>query len=343
VCANLDRRQRLTLEKNKRLNGILTGCIVFATFSLIANSSTPLPSRHNSKNSPSYAGFSEIDPSKKHFILVGDTQSTSHWEFWRERNDKERKLIIDEIARREPAFVVHLGDLTTRGSSQKHWQQFDDLHKALRERNIPYFPILGNHEFYGNDEKALDYYFGRFPHLEKKRWYSFTWKNIGLILLDSNFSTLTKEQIETQTRWYLGELERFEQDKSINYVIVCCHEPPFTNSRVVAPNEKTKMYFADPFIRFSKACLFFSGHSHTYERFQIEGKSFVVSGGGGGPRHKVTVDPQKRHYNDLFPGPELRFFHFCQIETKGQGLELRILRLEPDESFTVADSLTIWK
>jgi len=310
------------LKKNERLNGILIGCIGFVTFSLIANPSTPLPPRYNPKNFPSYAGFSEIDPSKKHFILAGDTQSTSHWEFWRERNDKERKSIMDEITRREPAFVVHLGDLTTRGSSKKHWQQFDDLHKELRGKNVPYFPILGNHEFYGNDEKALDHYFGRFPHLEKKRWYSFTWKNIGLILLDSNFSALTKEQIETQAWWYLGELERFEQDKSINYVFVCCHEPPFTKSRVVAPNEKSKMYF-------------------TYERFQIEGKFFDVSGGGGGPRHRVTIDPEKRPYNNLFPGSELRFFHLCEIETKGQGFELRTLRLEPDESFTVADSLTV--
>jgi len=343
VRTYLDGRQRLRLKKNKRLKGMLIGCIGFVTFSLIANSSTSLPSRYNAKNFSAYAGFSEIDSSKKHFILVGDTQSTSHWEFWRERNDKERKLIIDEITRREPAFVVHLGDLTTRGSSLKHWQQFDDLHKELRGKNIPYFPILGNHEFYGNNEKALDHYFGRFPHLEGRRWYSFTWRNIGLILVDSNFSNLTKEQIETQAQWYLSELKRFAQDNSINYVFVCCHEPPFTNSRVVAPSEKTKMYFAVPFIRFSKTCLFFSGHSHTYERFQIGDKFLIVSGGGGGPRHKVTVDPLKRHYDDLFPGPELRFFHFCEIETKGQGLELRIPRLEPDESFAVVDSLTILK
>jgi len=341
VCLVLDRGQRLRLKKNKRLNGILISCIVFATFSLIANSPSPMPSRYHPKNFPSYAGFLEIDPSKNHFILVGDTQSTSRWEFWRERNDKERKSIIDEITKREPAFVVHLGDLTTRGSSLKHWQQFDDLHKELRGKNIPYFPILGNHEFFGNTEKALDHYFGRFPHLERRRWYSFTWKNIGLILVDSNLSTLTKGQVEEQSQWYLGELKRFEQDKSINYVFVCCHEPPFTNSRVVAPNEKTKVYFADPFIRFSKTCLFFSGHSHTYERFQVEGKFFIVSGGGGGPRHKVAIDPQKRPYNDLFPGSELRFFHFCEIETKGQGFELRTRRLEPDKSFTVADSLTI--
>ena len=290
---------------------------------------------------PTYAGFAEIEPAKNHFILIGDTQSTSHWEFWRERNDQERKLILDEIARQKPAFVVHLGDLTTRGSSKKHWQAFDDLNRALREKKIPYFPILGNHEFYGNDEEALGNYFGRFPHLDHRRWYSFKWKNIGFLMVDSNFSTLTKEQDELQPRWYFSELERFDREERIDHIIVCCHEPPLTNNRVVSPNQKSRVYFADPFMRFQKTCLFFSGHSHTYERFQTGDKFFIVSGGGGGPRHKVSVDPKNRPYNDLFPGPELRFLHFCEVEIHDRVLAYRVLRLESEKTFTIVDPMAI--
>jgi hypothetical protein len=55
---------------------------------------------------PSYPGFAGINPMKNDFIIVGDTQSTSHWEFWRERNDREAKLIIDEITKRETAGTV---------------------------------------------------------------------------------------------------------------------------------------------------------------------------------------------------------------------------------------------
>jgi predicted phosphodiesterase len=295
------------------------------------------------KEIPSYAGFADIQATKNSLIIVGDTQGTSHWEFWRERNDRERKLIIDEITRREPAFVIHLGDLTTRGSSERHWQEFDDRHKEFRKKKIPYFPILGNHELYRSDRKALKNYFERFPYLHQRRWYNFTWKNVGLILLDSNFSSLTKEQIEEQSHWYLNELEKFEKTVEIDFIIVCCHEPPFTNSRVVSPNEKVKVYFADPFLRFQKTRLFFSGHSHSYERFQIEGKHFIVSGGGGGPRHKVIIDPRKQRYQDLFSGPELRFFHFCEIESRLDALVFRIVCLDSGETFTVVDPLTISK
>jgi len=290
---------------------------------------------------PSYAGFEDIHPEKNDFILVGDTQRTSYWEFWRERNDKQRKLIIDEITKREPAFVIHLGDLTARGSSKKHWQEFDDLHKAFREKKIPYFPILGNHELYGDDEKALEYYFDRFPHLGLRRWYSFTWKNLGFILVDSNFATLTQEQFEEQSQWYLDELEKFEKDAKTDFIIVCCHEPPFTNSRVVSPNEKVKIYFADPFLQCQKARLFFSGHSHSYERFQMDGKYFIVSGGGGGPRHQVFKDPKDQRYPDFFSGPKLRFFHFCEMKNGSDDVVFRVLRLESDETFTVVDPVTI--
>ena len=293
------------------------------------------------RKTPFYAGFADIQVTKNRFIIVGDTQRTSHWEFWRERNDRERRSIVDEITRLEPALVIHLGDLTTRGGSEKHWYEFDDMHKEFRKKKIPYFPILGNHEFYGSDKKALQNYFERFPHLDQRRWYNFTWKNVAMVIVDSNFSTLTKEQIEGQSQWYLNELEKFEKNTEIDFIIVCCHEPPFTNSRVVNPSEKVKVYFADPFFRFQKTRLFLSGHSHSYERFQIKNKFFVVSGGGGGPRHKVSIDPTKRVYQDLFSGPELRFFHFCEIESGNDTPLFRALRLESNETFTVVDPFII--
>jgi Icc-related predicted phosphoesterase len=162
-----------------------------------------------------------------------------------------------------------------------------------------------------------------------------------MVMVDSNFSTLTKEQIEGQSKWYLNELEKFEKNTEIDFIIVCCHEPPFTNSRVVRPNKEVKAEFADPFLQFQKTRLFLSGHSHSYERFQIKNKFFVVSGGGGGPRHKVSIDPTKRVYQDLFSGPELRFFHFCEIESGNDTLLFRALRLESDETFTVVDPFII--
>jgi 3',5'-cyclic AMP phosphodiesterase CpdA len=314
------------------------GFLHLASVTLAYDETRPRPTPRENR---SYAGFAEIEPRKNHFLVVGDTQSTSHWEFWRERNGRERKLITGEMANRDPAFVVHLGDLTTRGSSAEHWREFDDLHATWLERKVPCFPVLGNHDLYGNDKKALRNFFTRFSHLEHRRWYSFSWRTVGFIMVDSNFSALTEEEIDHQARWYVAELARFEQDRRVEHVIVCCHEPPYTNSRVIAPNRRSLAYFAEPFTRFGKTRLFLSGHGHTYERFGAAGKFFIVSGGGGGPRHMVQVGPRRRRYNDLFPGPELRFFHFCRVEVRGHDLLFSVARLEQDGTFAVADPLTL--
>ena len=71
----------------------------------------------------------------------------------------------------------------------------------------------------------------------------------------------------------------------------------------------------------------------------MNGKTFIVSGGGG-PRHKVHIDPKTRPYNDLFDGPELRFFHFCEIEWQDGALAYRVIRLNPDGTFQAIDPLT---
>jgi 3',5'-cyclic AMP phosphodiesterase CpdA len=330
------------MNSKKRLVSLVVILVCFIHISLAIRGQA-LSQQSEVNVIPPYAGFAEIDPTRDHFCIVSDTQKTSHWEFWRETNGRERKWITQEMANRDPAFIINLGDLTARGSSKKHWQEFDTLNTPLRERRIPYFPVMGNHEFYGNNGKDLSYFFGRFLYLDHRRWYSFIWKNIGFILLDSNFSDMTVEEVHQQTQWYLKELEKFEKDDRVDYIIAGCHRPPFTNSKIVRLSQKSQTYFAKPFLRFRKAVLFFSGHSHTYERFRFGGKLFIVTGGGGGPRHKVYVDPKEWHYEDLYAGPELRFFHFCEIEVTGESLLFTVHRLEADGTFSSVDPLTIPK
>jgi hypothetical protein len=112
---------------------------------------------------------------------------------------------------------------------------------------------------------------------------------------------------------------------------------------VVRPNEKVKGFLVDPFLNYTKTSFFFSGHSRSYERYEKSGKLFIVSGGGGGPRHKVFDDPPERRYTDLFSGPEVRFFHFVSIQIQNHTIIHRAHRLEPNETFTVVDPITLSK
>jgi len=60
-----------------------------------------------------------------------------------------------------------------------------------------------------------------------------------------------------------------------------------------------------------------------------------------GDLHRLSIDPAERKYSDLYPGPELRFFHFCEIENQNGSLSFRVLRLDDHGTFTIVDPLTI--
>jgi hypothetical protein len=326
--------------KEKRFRVIAFAILLAAGLLLPAASYAPQFSTGNS-NTPSYAGFSQIDPTRNEFILLGDTRGKSRWEFWAENPLTNRAEILEKVSTSKPAFVINLGDLVLRGASTASWMDFDALHGGIRREGIPYFPILGNHELQGDTEAGLRNYFTRFPHLEGRRWYSFQWKHVGFIMLDSNLSTLTPKQRADQMQWYAAELERFEGSPDVEHVIVCTHQPPYTNHAKSSLESGSAMPFVAPFLALEKTRLFFSGHVHSYERFLVGSKHFVVSGGGGAPRGKLVIDPQARKYQDQFSGDELRFFHICVVEVRDNALAIRVLRLEPNRGFSEADRVTV--
>lgn len=284
-----------------------------------------------------FYGFEALDPGNNVIIFIGDTQGTSLLEFWREDNKEKTPLLIKEIARRKPAGVINLGDLVFCGTSKRQWKLFDEAHRPLLANKIPYFCIPGNHEYWCNPKITFENYFSRFPHLDNRKWYFFRFQKIGFLMLDSNFSKLTPEENRCQLDWYYDELFRLNDDPEISYIIVCCHHPPFTNSKVVKPMEKELCCFLGPFLRLKKTTAFFSGHCHSYEKFKKRGKYFIVTGGGGGPGQRLETNDKKRQYNDLFDGPSWRFLNFCQMTIEPNQLCFRIVKLTDEGKFEIAD------
>jgi 3',5'-cyclic AMP phosphodiesterase CpdA len=291
---------------------------------------------------PVFAGFDRLDEGNGKFVFIGDTQGTSILEFWRESNKKKTPHLMAKIAQLSPAFVINLGDLVFCGANMKQWRRFDRAHQPLLNENIPYFPLPGNHEYWCNPEKSFERYFQHFPYLDNRKWYSFRFKSIGFILLDSNFSKLTEQEKDRQLGWYHKTLDEMNGSPDIHYVIVCCHNPPYTNSKVVDADEGVREHFVTPFLKKKKAVAFLSGHCHSYEKFIKGDKYFIVSGGGGGPRQKLNVNKKKcDYYPDLYDGPAKRFLHFCQVGIDPDGLTVKVMKLTKELGFEEADAFCI--
>jgi predicted phosphodiesterase len=284
-------------------------------------------------------------PSSPAFVFLSDTQSPLWFETLRLPDDDNetatRKILNAITADSSCVAVFHLGDLTALGSFDSYWKDFDEETEALREAGIPLYPVFGNHEYMPFARGGKEHMIRRFPFMERS-WYEQRVGRVVVLLLNSNFSSLSERERQDQGAWYTRTLRELDADSTVSVILVGCHHPAYTNSTIVNPSEEVQRIFVPPFMQSRKAKLFLSGHAHAYERFHINGKDFVVIGGAGGLLHPLLQGKELR-WPDRYSYPgERRFFHYVRCTFGGAGLEIRVMRLLPDKTrFEAADSLNI--
>jgi hypothetical protein len=75
-----------------------------------------------------------------------------------------------------------------------------------------------------------------------------------------------------------------------------------------------------------------NGHVHSYERYVREGKTFVVSGGGGGPRAELATGNARRHTDERSTGPAVRDFNFTVYTLGARGVSAQVRGLARGET-----------
>jgi 3',5'-cyclic AMP phosphodiesterase CpdA len=277
------------------------------------------------------------------FAVVGDLQPTSRLEFWRESNASERERIVEAIARSDPDFLVLLGDLVFCGSSAAGWSRFDRTCSPLRKASTRLLPVLGNHEYWISRPRAMRHFFSRFPELEERRWYAARYGPLALVFLDSNVRFLSARQWRDQRAWFEATLAFFEADPGVRGTLVFLHHPPFTNSTLTSDERHVQRFFVPSFRASRKTLAMISGHVHSYERFERGGKTFVVAGGGGAPRVRLADDLRRRHSDDAFQGPPVRFFHYLggSLGEEALGFEVRALE-KGEDAVSVRDRFDLF-
>ena len=97
-----------------------------------------------------------------HFAAYGDSRFHDPKDT-EAANPVVRQTLVQAIAQTNPAFVSFGGDIVYNGSDMNDWKVWDSETAVWREKKIPVYPALGNHEFYGDEKVALANYFQRFP------------------------------------------------------------------------------------------------------------------------------------------------------------------------------------
>jgi hypothetical protein len=244
------------------------------------------------------------------------------------KNKLATRLLFKDVLRHHPAAFFLLGDVVNLGYSNRQWKPIDGYLELLRNNGIEIHAILGNHEVMGRPLIGQQKFQKRFPgHV--RTGYLQVYDAVAVVLLNSNFNTLSKKEDGQQLAWYETTLKRLDEDPAIEFIITGCHHSPFTNSRVVTPSTAVQQKFVPLFLPSKKSQLFLSGHCHAFEHYMVGGKDFMVIGGGGGLRQPLrqgigALTDLAAHYKPMF--------HYLTVQRLADQLQIRSYQIKPDFS-----------
>jgi len=248
-------------------------------------------------------------------------------------NPAVRTALVHAIADSNPSFICFTGDIVYNGYDQNDWRIFDNDTRVWRDKHIPVFPALGNHEFHGDEKTDLANYFARFPDLKNSRYYSVRAANTILFVLDSSVDEVTGPQGE----WLANDLDHIPSD--VDFVFLMLHHPPYTSSSMNMRGEGHSARLSERVLaamlekrqaQTRARFVVFSGHIHNYERHEHGDVTYFVSGGGGAHAYPVS-----RERDDPYQSKELNY-HYLLVEIDRGQLKVTMNRLQ------LAGGKTIW-
>lgn len=246
------------------------------------------------------------------FVVFGDSRS----------NHDAHRVIVERVRREVPDFILGTGDMVNEGSNENDWQSFFTIERDLLRDNV-LFPSLGNHDRDSRPQRTAEHYRRYFSlpadSPDPERYYAFTYGNSRFLVLDSNSSSFA---LTDQTAWLERQLEQAVADPAIRHIFVAMHHPPYSTSLHGGQSELREMW-SPLFVRYGVDAVF-SGHDHTYERSEMDGVRYFVSGGGGAPLY--PRDPR--------PAPEdarasiyfERTFNYLRVQVVGDFVEVAAMR-----------------
>lgn len=209
-------------------------------------------------------------PPQQRFVVIGDYGMSG----------PEEARVAWRVASLKPEFVVTTGDNNYPFGAADTID--DNIGRYFSAFIAPYhgkfgpgaaengfFPCLGNHDWdSANAAPYLDYF--SLPNNE--RYYEVVRGAVHLFALDSDPNEPDGTDADSrQAHWLEAQLKA----SSAPWKLVYFHHPPYSSG----PHAST-IGMRWPFAEWG-ASIVFSGHDHTYERFEVDGFPYIVNGVGG--------------------------------------------------------------
>ena len=207
------------------------------------------------------------------FAVIGDTQF----------NDAAHSSVINRMTQYDFDFFVHLGDFQDGFTWPSLRINFFSIEQPLVSY-LPIFPVRGNH-----DELLwyLEYFDTPATGISEldKRFYSFNYQGAYFVVIDSGADLAPGD---TAYNWLESTLAQAQSDPQRKFTFVFSHIPFYSGYDHFGGLGALSEF--GPLFKQYDVSAGFAGHVHLYERLDVSGKPFFISGGGGGA-----------FYNTCFP------------------------------------------
>lgn len=260
-------------------------------------------------------------------IVYGDMRFTDPANT-RDANPVARKALIEKIAKEHPDAVQLTGDVPLAGGRTADYAQYATETESWRTGKLRVYPALGNHELAGTENKqaAIENWWAAFPELRDRRWYSVQLgRRVYLLNLDSTSDITPGSE---QRRWIEDQVEHL--NPKVQFVFIALHHPPVADIATLfavdhnpRPNEiSLRDYLSGVAKTVPARFIVTAGHIHNYERFETDGVTYLVSGGGGAKPYPVERTPI-----DAYQSIDLPNFHYIKFSLRGKEMKATMYRL----------------
>lgn len=220
------------------------------------------------------------------FLAVGDAGT----------GEEAQKMVASGMAqtaeKRKAGFVLYLGDnfyeTGVSSVSDTLWTTaFESIYKQS-SLQIPFYAVLGNHDYYGNEEAELEYALSHDRWKMPARYYSFSagispGDSIDFFALDTEMLLdETSEEAKAQLIWLDAELK----NSTAIWKVVFGHHPVRSNGDHGDTGELVALL--KPILEANNVTAYFCGHDHHLELIKPENGVHYIVSGAGGKRRDVT-------------------------------------------------------
>ncbi|MBN2495812.1 MAG: metallophosphoesterase family protein [Deltaproteobacteria bacterium] len=260
------------------------------------------------------------------FAIWGDSQS----------HPEISGPLVEQFKRDRPHMTLHVGDVLGDGTVYDQWR--DEHFTPLRPigHYLPTHSAMGNHE-----RNALAYYrYFDNPIPEALRdpdqWganYALRYGNVFFLVLDTNNLHLLAAELVPDSavvEWVEAQL-RSEQARTATWRIAAAHHPALAecwspgNCDGFAGQGMVEEWLF-PRLAEHGFHAYFCGHTHAYERGEIDGVLHLISGGAGG-----NLDEWCRDFEEIEIVENAH--HYVRVDAACDRMTLRAYRAGESEPF----------